>query len=571
MRTNLALAIALTVVAGLASTGAGQCGPFLLKDINPNPCDAGVGPCGSSPEELTRVGDAVFFRALDIPSGDELWKSDGTSAGTVRVADICPGPISSNPSQLTEAGGVLYFVEGGGLWKSDGTSEGTVRISEMLSLPSVLVAPKLTAVGDTLFLADGLKLWMSDGTVDGTQRLVDFGGHSPSGYWQWNFTAVGSDVLFTICDSGGNCELWRTDRTAAGTERVATIVPPCEDGYADPDASPGLQAFASSDEMVFFAACVLGGECDLYRTDGTADGTNRIVTFSPSDGIHDHWAGPQIAVINGGAVFPACDGLTGCELWTSDGTAEGTRLLVDISPGVADSFGERDRGFVHLGNVVLFNATVNGDSGLWSTDGTAVGTVLLSSEAGLPSIYADNIAIYMRQNEVVPTLWQTDGTPQGTMPFPTLPDPTWFPMLSSNAVRIGGRVLFSGANPARGFQLWALSLAGANSDVSCVSDNSLVTSTTTTSTTTSTMEFVQTTTSTTIGRQPTCEPSRLMSRLQSDLERVPGCDESSARDRRRRRRYVRGFERTVARAVRAGRLSAECGNQLLQQVSSCAG
>ncbi len=51
----------------------------------------------------------VFFSADDGVSGLELWKTDGTPTGTVRVKDIKPGAVSSNPYALTAVGNKLFF------------------------------------------------------------------------------------------------------------------------------------------------------------------------------------------------------------------------------------------------------------------------------------------------------------------------------------------------------------------------------------------------------------------------------------------------------------------------------
>src|SRR5437868_4618465 len=96
----------------------------LLKDIRIS------GP-GSDPAKFTEVGSVVFFAANDGSSGVELWKSDGTDAGTVRVKDIRTGSSSSSPSNLMNVGGTLYFTANDGtsgveLWKTDGTDAGTV-------------------------------------------------------------------------------------------------------------------------------------------------------------------------------------------------------------------------------------------------------------------------------------------------------------------------------------------------------------------------------------------------------------------------------------------------------------
>jgi ELWxxDGT repeat protein len=80
--------------------------------------------------------NAVYFSAFDATSGFELWKSDGTEAGTVRVKDINPGPGGSSPFGFTILNDALYFSADDGsngfeLWKSDGTAAGTVRVNDI--------------------------------------------------------------------------------------------------------------------------------------------------------------------------------------------------------------------------------------------------------------------------------------------------------------------------------------------------------------------------------------------------------------------------------------------------------
>jgi len=80
--------------------------------------------------------DMVYFRADDGSQGAELWKTDGTCAGTTLVKDINPGAGSSLPTNHTNLGGVLYFtandgVNGFELWKTDGTSAGTVLANDI--------------------------------------------------------------------------------------------------------------------------------------------------------------------------------------------------------------------------------------------------------------------------------------------------------------------------------------------------------------------------------------------------------------------------------------------------------
>ncbi len=87
---------------------------------------------GSYPRELTVLGSRVVFMARD-EAGDELWVTDGTTAGTQLLKDLYVGPESGAPAELTVIGSTLYFsardATGRYLWKSDGTAAGTVRVS----------------------------------------------------------------------------------------------------------------------------------------------------------------------------------------------------------------------------------------------------------------------------------------------------------------------------------------------------------------------------------------------------------------------------------------------------------
>jgi len=87
-----------------------------VKDIWP-------GSSSSSPHYLTDVNGTLFFRAQDDTNGSELWKSDGTQAGTTLVKDIYPGSSWSSPHYLTDVNGTLFFSaqdpEGEELWKFD--------------------------------------------------------------------------------------------------------------------------------------------------------------------------------------------------------------------------------------------------------------------------------------------------------------------------------------------------------------------------------------------------------------------------------------------------------------------
>ena len=129
------------------------------------------------------MGNRLFFSAHDEARGEELWRSDGSRAGTVLVKDINPGgsernPDSSTPSYLTAVGGELLFsaddgTHGEELWKSDGSQAGTLLVENIKRDDYSSEPSNLTAMGGRLFFTardgtHGPELWRSDGSQAGT-------------------------------------------------------------------------------------------------------------------------------------------------------------------------------------------------------------------------------------------------------------------------------------------------------------------------------------------------------------------------------------------------------------------
>ena len=150
------------------------------------------------PSNLTNVNGTLFFTADDGTNGAELWKSDGTAAGTALVKDIYPGssryydywgnwryvPNSSYPSDLTNVNGTLFFTADDGtngreLWKSDGTAAGTVLVKDIRpgSTGSDPSYARRTSTGRCssrpTTARTATELWKSDGTAAGTVLVKD--------------------------------------------------------------------------------------------------------------------------------------------------------------------------------------------------------------------------------------------------------------------------------------------------------------------------------------------------------------------------------------------------------------
>ena len=144
------------------------------------------GPALSSdPSAGVTMGGYFYFAATDGPNGTtgrELWRTDGTSAGTTLVKDINPGAADSLPGQFTVAGTNLFFtandgMHGSELWKSDGTGAGTVLVADLNPGPGDTPIVALYAGGNSLYFqvgsgADTDWLYRTDGTLAGTVLLV---------------------------------------------------------------------------------------------------------------------------------------------------------------------------------------------------------------------------------------------------------------------------------------------------------------------------------------------------------------------------------------------------------------
>jgi ELWxxDGT repeat protein len=170
---------------------------------------------GIAPLNLVRVNNTLFFTATESTAGRELYKSDGTAAGTLRVKDIAMGTGSSAPAHLTPVNGLLYFTASNGtsrgLYKSDGTQAGTVLVKGGMN-PS-----GLTNVDGIVCFFTSQGLWRSDGTSLGTQ-LVKSGVPATQ-------TRVMDGVLYFAYDNGyyGE-ELWKYDPLRCSIPTVSLTV-----------------------------------------------------------------------------------------------------------------------------------------------------------------------------------------------------------------------------------------------------------------------------------------------------------------------------------------------------------
>ncbi len=378
---------------------------------------------GSGPRDFVEAGGIAFFSANDKVNGRELWRTDGTTAGTFMVKDILPGRPNGYPSELTAVGDVLFFRADDGesgreLWRSDGTEAGTFRVADINPGLENSYPSDLTALGNMLFFrADdgisGSELWKSDGTAAGTQRVADINPGLENAY-PIEITPVGNNVFFRATDGQTGRELWQSDGTAAGTRLVQDIRPGAANSYPS-------ELIAFQDE-VFFRASDGSQGSELWRSDGTAAGTQIVADIFPGSGS----AYPVELTVSGDLLyFRAGEGVSGRELWKSDGTAAGTSLVEDIFPGPTNSY---PSSLTDVDGTLFFRAN-NGVNGreLWRSDGTTTGTFLVADiRPGPENSYPIELTfvkmvplgprVYFRANDGSSgrELWRSDGTVSGT-------------------------------------------------------------------------------------------------------------------------------------------------------------
>lgn len=426
------------------------------------------GMAGNSLSELTDVNGTLFFSAFQCGSGAELWKSDGSASGTIRVKEINPGPGSADPTDLTVVGGTLFFAatdvpnEGGDctgpsdvyspqkeLWKSDGTEDGTGKIREIVpgsegSHPAALA----NANGVLLFSANdgrvGQELWKSGGTENDTVLLKDINvvpGSSRPG----NLTDVNGTLFFTADDGSVGRQLWKSDGTEAGTQLLKVIVP--EPRSLDPTywQQPRM---TNVDGRLFFIADDGTHGLELWTSDGTSSGTALVKDINPGPDISFSPFTADLANVGGVLYFGANDGTHGSELWKSDGTETGTRLVRDILPGPDGSGPERLVGVATNAFFVAFDGT---SRDLWKSDGSETGTVrvMKGNGAGLSQLtdVAGTLFFAATNPGRAGDLWRSDGTEPGTQRLSSGISP-------SDLKAAGDTLFFSADTPGYGEELW---------------------------------------------------------------------------------------------------------------------
>lgn len=390
-------------------------GTTLVADVNPNG--------DSDPAHPTSVGGVLYFMADDGVHGRELWKTAGTPATTFLVKDIHPGPEGTDARELTAFQGALFFSSDGPttdrhLWRSDGTSTGTGQFAQLaLGQSSDPMMLKANAA-DTLlyFFADdgvhGSDPWVTDGTLVGTKTLGDLDAGSPfveTGLDD-NFHEVNGLMVFGAFHPTRGRELWVTDGTAAGTSFLADTRPGSQSGVFQT-----FDAVEFQGELVF-AGWYSGGTKTLWRTDGTTVGTVRLDTAGATPSVES--SDPVAFIELGGNLYYLARQSGSPRLHVWDGTVANV-VHSTLAVGFEDPYA-----LVGTANALVMRAEGAFDGPeLWALDGTPETATELTDVSGfsfdtvidfLTPLPGDRVLFCTTDAEGDRELWVTDTTPEGT-------------------------------------------------------------------------------------------------------------------------------------------------------------
>ncbi|MEZ5967069.1 MAG: hypothetical protein R3F56_24745 [Planctomycetota bacterium] len=387
-------------------------GTHLFADIRPGAASAfGRLPSGAFTQFLYEAAGYLWFSAEDGVHGHELWRTDGTVAGTQMVDDLAAGAADAYPSEITPfGGGVLFAAIAGsvGIEPCISTGPGTTRLVHDV-YPGGSSSPQgFVDVGGTVMFsavsAAGRELWRTDGTSAGTQMVADIAPGTASSF-PAGLVALGSQAIFLANDGTHGVELWASDGTAAGTQLLFDAIPGAESGAGNAITTWQGRAWL----MGYHRSAANVREVGLISTDGTVAGS----TLFPVAGFEAFsvvTARPMVTA-NGLVFLPFKNGI-GDQPWVTGGTAVTTRQLATLVPEpnhdglrVFISFGRvgmgtyRDELYFHGDNEAE-------GTELWATDGTSSGTRMVRSHASGPTdarltpgqTLADRAYVYTAQN-----------------------------------------------------------------------------------------------------------------------------------------------------------------------------
>ncbi|MEO7795330.1 MAG: hypothetical protein ABIV06_11215, partial [Thermoanaerobaculia bacterium] len=430
MKRTLAMlllgAISQTSLAALPEPGE----VALVRDINPSQVsDLGAESVVRMEETLT---DWVPFWVNETSMAPGLWATDGTESGTVPVTGLVQNGYYNQDFGICFSGRTWYFwnSDAGGLalWRSDGTSPGTVVLARW-SMEYSFLAPfwfepraceSRSVDGRILFWLERpvtggyeAELWSTDGAPAGARMVKDLGVDPYYHNALQAFARLGDRLIFSLQLANADYGIWATDGTTEGTSKVVASVPD------EPNLWPSYMLAVGP--RVYFRTFYTATGPHFGYTDGTPAGTRVF----PDLAVEPYMlVAPGYANLAGRVVFPAVD-LDAAAIWTIDANEEVPAALMTF-PGGSYVSPFSWTGEFTVGGKAIFWATVPVPPGagakyetrLVATGGTSattteIGIFCAAGEAScaVRSVgRASDSLLFLSATASGCALWRTDGT-----------------------------------------------------------------------------------------------------------------------------------------------------------------
>lgn len=368
---------------------------------------------------MVEFGNGILYYSALAPDRGTLMRVDGVVATELAA-------LSGSPSAIERRGSIVLFAgsgaQGTGIWRTDGTASGTSLVHEIPGLHVNWSNARI--IGGRYFLETGSELWVSDGTPAGTERLAT--GSLMRGLGDLD----GRAAVLHQAPTGRGWDLTTSDGTIAGTAVATTI----DDAICQALVTLPRARTRSQTSGLAFTTC----EGRLWRTDGTASGTFMI---DEAPGIWYGW--PEHPDRFYYSTFDlAGSSVTSVVLWETDG--------VTVSH-VADI----DTIFGGIGTVdgTMFAGS---SDGVWRIGGGRPAELVHPLlDAGPPVAVADRVLVYEGNEDGHSRMWRNDGGPEGLYYVEGVTDPYFFTR--------GGEHLYFAAEPENesgvGYDLWAIPIA----------------------------------------------------------------------------------------------------------------
>jgi ELWxxDGT repeat protein len=389
----------------------------LVKDIY-------VGSGSSYPQKIFKFQNKLFFVANDGINGNELWYTDGTVSGTHLLKNIHTSPytdgIDYDYANFLLTNNAFFFYansleNGRELWKSDGTSEGTLLVkdinpgtnsSSLYGLQGAVISDKI--VFSAYYPGYGYELWISDGTNNGTFLLKDIkpgsGDGVPFFYIGDNYVTFDGNVYFMAEESNSQNKLWITNGTSEGTFQLFENSPGQAETYNN---------FLSYNGHLYFQNGIT-----LFRTNGL--NVEPLLNFEFD--IENYGGGLESFIISNDKIHyvKMSDLFNGKEIWTinQDGS---NNIIYDLNTVQT----ARPRNFNSFDNKIIYlSYDYNYKEVLTVSDGTPNGTKSILKNQNFSTGYNDPPNFFRAGNNLffvaneanynLNGLFKTDGTPEGT-------------------------------------------------------------------------------------------------------------------------------------------------------------